>query len=134
MVSLHYQQRRKEADFRFGLVRVRENAEFIALYHGEKQEWTRSAGPVRALYSTTTCRLIRWQFGLNFFQYTHTLLMLLLPSIVIAPRVLSGKLEVGRIVEATGAFSAIMGSLTILVDNMERPEPLRCRHQSREER
>ncbi|MCX6598107.1 MAG: hypothetical protein NTV70_17260 [Acidobacteria bacterium] len=35
MVSLYYQQRRKEANFRFGLVRVRENAEFIALYHGE---------------------------------------------------------------------------------------------------
>ena len=64
-------------------------------------------------------RLIRWQFGLNFFQYTHTLLMMLLPSVIIAPRVLSGELEVGRIVEATGAFSAIMGSLTILLDNME---------------
>src|SRR5581483_3543508 len=48
-----------------------------------------------------------------------TLLMALLPSVVIAPRVLSGQMEVGRIVEATGAFTAIMGSLTILVDNME---------------
>ncbi|MCU1235004.1 MAG: transporter domain protein [Candidatus Solibacter sp.] len=118
MVSLYYHQRRKEADFRFGLVRVRENAEFIALYHGEKQELSRVQGLFGALFENYT-RLIRWQFGLNFFQYTHTLLMALLPSIVIAPRVLSGELEVGRIVEATGAFSAIMGSLTILVDNME---------------
>ncbi len=118
MVSLHYHQRRKEADFRFGLVRVRENAEFIALYNGEKQELKRVQGLFGALFDNYT-RLIRWQFGLNFFQYTHTLLMALLPSIVIAPRVLSGELEVGRIVEATGAFSAIMGSLTILVDNME---------------
>ena len=118
MVSLYYQQRRKEADFRFGLVRVRENAEFIALYHGEKQELSRVQGLFGALFDNYM-RLIRWQFGLNFFQYTHTLLMALLPSIVIAPRVLSGELEVGRIVEATGAFSAIMGSLTILVDNME---------------
>jgi len=118
MVSLYYQQRRKEADFRFGLVRVRENAEFIALYHGEKQELGKVHGLFGALYENYS-RLIRWQFGLNFFQYTHTLLMALLPSIVIAPRVLSGELEVGRIVEATGAFSAIMGSLTILVDNME---------------
>jgi len=118
MTSLYYQQRRKEADFRFGLVRVRENAEFIALYHGEKQESTRVHGLFGALYQNYM-RLIRWQFGLNFFQYTHTLLMALLPSIVIAPRVLSGELEVGRIVEATGAFAAIMGSLTILVDNME---------------
>ena len=118
MVSLHYHQRRKEADFRFGLVRVRENAEFIAMYQGEKQELTRVQGLFGALFENYT-RLIRWQLGLNFFQYTHTLLMALLPSIVIAPRVLSGEFEVGRIVEATGAFSAIMGSLTILVDNME---------------
>jgi putative ATP-binding cassette transporter len=118
MVSLYYQQRRKEADFRFGLVRVRENAEFIALYHGEKQELTRVQGLFGVLVENYM-RLIRWQFGLNFFQYSHTLLMALLPSIVIAPRVLSGELEVGRIVQATGAFSAIMGSLTILVDYME---------------
>jgi vitamin B12/bleomycin/antimicrobial peptide transport system ATP-binding/permease protein len=118
MTSLYYQQRRKEADFRFGLVRIRENAEFIALYHGEKQELTRVHGLFGALFENYM-KLIRWQFGLNFFEYTHTLLMALLPSIVIAPRVLSGELEVGRIVEATGAFAAIMGSLTILVDNME---------------
>ena len=118
MVTLHYDQRRKEADFRFGLVRVRENAEFIALYRGEKQEGGRMRGLFDALFANYL-RLIRWQFGLNFFQYTHTLLMLMLPSVIIAPRVLSGELEVGRIVEATGAFSAIMGSLTILLDNME---------------
>jgi len=33
--------------------------------------------------------------------------------------VLSGELEVGRIVEATGAFSAILASLTLFVDNLE---------------
>lgn len=118
MVTLYYQQRRKEADFRFGLVRVRENAEFIALYHGENQELTKVQGLFGALFENYK-RLIQWQFGFNFFQYTHTLLMALLPSIVIAPQVLSGKFEVGRIVQATGAFAAIMGSLTILVDNME---------------
>ena len=118
MVKLYYEQRRKEADFRFGLVRIRENAEFIALYHGEKQELKRVVGLFSVLYQNYMS-LFRWQFGLNFFQYTHTLLIALLPSVIIAPRVLSGSLEVGRIVEATGAFSAIMGSLTILVDNME---------------
>ena len=118
MVSLHYQQRRKEADFRFGLVRVRENAEFIALYRGERQELSKVRGLFSALYGNYR-RLINWQFGLNFFQYTHSLLMLVLPSLIIAPQVLSGRFEVGKIVEATGAFSAIMSSLTILIDNME---------------
>ncbi len=50
MVTLYYQQRRKEADFRFGLVRVRENAEFIALYNGEKQELKRVQGLFGALF------------------------------------------------------------------------------------
>ncbi len=67
MVTLHYDQRRKEADFRFGLVRVRENAEFIALYHGEKQELKRVGGLFGALYENYT-RLIRWQFGPEFLS------------------------------------------------------------------
>jgi putative ATP-binding cassette transporter len=44
---------------------------------------------------------------------------MVLPTLIIAPRVLSGELEVGRIVQATGAFSAILGALTILVDNLD---------------
>lgn len=38
LVSINYQQQRVEADFRFGLIRVRENAEQIAFYDGEKTE------------------------------------------------------------------------------------------------
>ena len=127
MVSLYYQQRRKEADFRFGLVRVRENAEFIALYHGEKQELTRVQGLFGALFDNYI-RLIRWQFGLNFFQYTHTLLMALLPSIVIAPRVLSGELEVGRIVQATGAFCGHHGIADDSGGQHGEPGRIRRRH------
>jgi putative ATP-binding cassette transporter len=118
MVSLHFNQRRREANFRFGLVRIRENAESIALYHGERQEQKQVQRLFGALFANYS-NLIRWQLRLNFFQYAHTLLMAMLPSVIIAPRVLSGELEVGRIVQATGAFAAIMGALTILVDNLE---------------
>ena len=118
MVSLYYQQRRKEAELPVRVSARARKCGVIALYHGEKQESHRVQGLFGVLFENYIS-LIRWQFGLNFFQYTHTLLMSLLPSIVIAPRVLSGELEVGRIVQATGAFAAIMGSLTILVDNME---------------
>jgi len=99
-------------------VRIRENAESIALYHGERQEQAQAQWLFGELFANYF-NLIRWQLRLNFFQYTHTLLMAMLPSVIIAPRVLSGELEVGRIVQATGAFAAIMGALTILVDNLE---------------
>ncbi len=118
LVSLNFNQRRREADFRFGLVRIRENAESIALYHGEGQEQAQVQRLFGRLFANFT-NLIRWQLRLNFFQYPQSLLLLMLPSMVIAPRVLSGELEVGRIVQAEGAFAAIMSALTILVDNVE---------------
>jgi ABC-type uncharacterized transport system fused permease/ATPase subunit len=38
LVNLNFMQEKKEADFRYGLVRVRENAESIAFYGGEENE------------------------------------------------------------------------------------------------
>ncbi len=118
MVTLHFSQRRREADFRFGLIRIRENAESIALYHGEKQENSQLHKIfVKALANYD--KIIRWTLRLNFFTYSNSLITSALPSLIIAPRVISGELEVGRIVQATGAFTAILGSLTLLVDNLE---------------
>jgi putative ATP-binding cassette transporter len=118
MVSLHSTQRWREADFRFGLVRLRENAEAIALYHGERQEKQRLQQVFGRLFANAT-RIIQWSLRLNFFYYGNSYLTMVLPTLIIAPRVLSGELEVGRIVQATGAFSAILGALSILVDNLD---------------
>ncbi len=118
MVTLYFNQRRREADFRFGLVRIRENAESIALYHGEKQEQAQVQGLFGDLF-TNFNNLIGWTLRLNFFQYSQSLLTTVLPSVIIAPRVLSGELEVGRIVQAAGAFAAILSALTMLVDSLE---------------
>jgi putative ATP-binding cassette transporter len=118
MVTLQYNQRRREADFRFSLVRIRENAEAIALYHGEGQE-QRHIQRVFARLFANYDHLIRWTLRLNLFYYSNNLLSMVLPTLVIAPRVLSGELEVGSIVQATGAFTAILGSMTLLVDNLD---------------
>ncbi len=118
MVVLYFNQRRREADFRFGLVRIRENAEAIALYHGEAQEQSQVQKLFGEAYANYN-RLISWSLRLNFFQYSHSLLTMVIPSVIIAPRVLSGELEVGRVVQAEGAFSAILVALTLLVGYLE---------------
>ena len=100
MVTLNFHQRRREADFRFGLVRIRENAEAIALYHGEKQEKGQLNKIFGRLFANTT-KIINWTLRLNFFQYSNSLLTTVLPALIIAPRVLSGELEVGKVVQAT---------------------------------
>src|ERR1017187_8349508 len=118
MVALYFERLKREADFRFGLVRIRENAESIALYRGEGQEQAHLEQRFGGVFANFN-ELIRWGLRLNLFTYAYGLITLVLPSIIIAPRVLSGELEVGRVVEAAGAFSAILGALTIFVDNLE---------------
>jgi putative ATP-binding cassette transporter len=118
MIGLNFQQLRKEADFRFSLIRIRENAEGIAFYRGEEREGAHVLSRFEALFENYK-KLIRRTFGLNLFQYLYSFLQYALPSVIIAPRILSGELEVGRAVEAGGAFAAMLSALTVFVDNFE---------------
>ncbi|HWP08253.1 MAG TPA: ABC transporter ATP-binding protein/permease [Polyangiaceae bacterium] len=118
MIALNFRQLTREADYRFGLIRIRENAEAIAFYRGEGEEERELGRRFSALFQNFK-ELIRWTLKLNFFQYGYSLLTLGLPSVIIAPRVLAGELEVGRVVQAAGAFSAILAALTVFIDNFE---------------
>jgi len=118
LVGLNFRQLRREADFRFALVRIREHAEPIALSHGEADEAERAKGRFEAVFENWR-RLIRTQFGLNLFQYAFSFLTIVLPSAIIASRVLSGELEVGRAVQAGGAFAAILAAMTVVVEHFE---------------
>ena len=118
LVGLNFRQLRREADFRFGLVRVRENAESIAFYSGEAQELQQVKRRFTAAFDNFNL-LIRKQFSLNLFQYAYTMLTIVLPSAIIASRVLSGELEVGSAVRAAGAFAAVLSAISVIVDNFE---------------
>ncbi|HJV72327.1 ABC transporter ATP-binding protein/permease [Ideonella sp.] len=118
LIGLNFGQLQREANFRFGLVRLRENAEAIALHDGEPRERSVLQRLFDAAYANYR-QVLRWQLRLNLFQYAHSFLTLVLPSIVIAGDVLDGKLEVGRAVQAAGAFSAILSALTLIVEHFE---------------
>ena len=118
MIGLNFLQLKKEADFRFGLVRVRENAESIALYRGEELELSLVQQRFNALFQNYS-KLINWQFLLNLFALAYKYLTLVIPFAIIAQGVLSGELEVGRAVQAAGAFTAILTALAIIVDKFD---------------
>ena len=118
LITLNFRQLKKEADFRFGLVRVREHAEAVAFHHGEAHEMGRLQAVFEAAFINYR-QVLKWQFGLNLFQYGHSFLTLVLPSIIIAADVLSGRMEVGRAVQAAGAFAAILSALTVIVEHFE---------------
>ena len=118
LMGLNFRQLRHEANLRFSLMRVREHAESIAFYRGEAREMQQVRQRYDAVFDNYR-QLVHRQFFLNLFQYGYSLLTLVLPSAIIAGRVLSGELEVGRAVQAAGAFAAVLGAISILVDNFE---------------
>jgi putative ATP-binding cassette transporter len=118
MIGINFYQLKREANFRFSLVRIRENAEAIAFYRGEAQE-ARQVGLRFNDAFDNYVRLIKAQLKLNLFQYSYSFITIILPTVIIADRVLSGELEVGLAVQAGGAFSAILVAMTVVIDHFE---------------
>ena len=118
LIQLNFWQLRREADFRFSLMRLRENAESIAFYRGEAQERTHIDSRFDKVIRNFA-RLIRKQRALNFFQRTFSQLTVVLPYVLLAGGVLSGELEVGAATRAAGAFTAVLGAVGVIVDNFE---------------
>ena len=118
LIRMNFWQIRREADFRFGLMRLRENAESIAFYRGEPQERAQINRRFEAAFSNYA-RLIKKQLSLNLFQRAFSQLTLILPSIILANAVLAGELEVGRAIQAAGAFAVVLGAISLIVDNFE---------------
>ena len=118
LIGLNFTQLQREADFRFNLVRVREHAEPIAFHNGEEREMSALMRVFGALFAHYR-QVLSWQLRLNTFQYAHSFLTIVLPVVIISGQVLSGELEVGRAIQATGAFTAILSALTVIVEHFE---------------
>jgi putative ATP-binding cassette transporter len=118
LIHLNFWQLRREADFRFSLMRLRENAESIAFYRGEAQERAHIDSKFEKVIHNFA-KLIKKQRSLNLFQRTFSQLTLVLPGVILADGVLSGELEVGRAIQAAGAFTAVLGAVGVIVDNFE---------------
>lgn len=118
LIGLNFKQLQREADFRFNLVRVREHAEPIAFHNGEAREMSALMRVFGTLFANYR-QVLSWQLSLNTFQYAHSFLTIVLPVVIISGQVLSGELEVGRAIQATGAFTAILSALTVIVEHFE---------------
>jgi len=118
LIQLNFWQLRREADFRFSLMRLRENAESIAFYRGEAQERAHIDGTFAKVIDNFA-QLIRKQRALNLFQRTFSQFTLVLPFVILAGAVLAGELEVGQATRAAGAFAAVLSAVGVIVDNFE---------------
>lgn len=114
LVALNVQQEKVEADFRFSLIRVRENAEGLALYAGEateEQSLRRRFGAVVTNY-LSIIRVQKYLVGLSgFYDYLSTLV----PYALAAPRYFAKEMTLGGLQQTASAFSQVQGALSWFV-------------------
>merc|ERR1719330_2044639 len=97
LVNINYSQLRYEADFRYGLVHVRNNAESIAFYSGEDPEKQETQRRLRSVVGNYL-HLIRWQVLISVMRRMYSYGSVFIPYIVMAPLYLAGSEQYGSFV------------------------------------
>jgi putative ATP-binding cassette transporter len=115
LVSLNFRQQRFEADFRFNLVRVRENSEQIALLGGETAERERLLD--RFGYVVGNFLLIMQRTKkLTFLTAGYTQISIVFPFIVISPAYFAGAIQLGGLMQTASAFTSVQTALSFFVN------------------
>jgi putative ATP-binding cassette transporter len=114
LIPLNFAQQRLEADFRYSLVRLRENAESVALYGGEEPE----LGIFRARFNRVFDNF--WQIMkrrklLNWLTSGYAQVAVIFPVLVVAPRYFSKQIALGGLMQVIDAFSSVQGSLSFII-------------------
>ncbi|MCA3357013.1 MAG: ABC transporter ATP-binding protein/permease [Roseomonas sp.] len=116
LIALNFSQQRLEADFRYALVRLRENTEGIALYGGEADE-------KRGLTQRFSKLMVNWwdimraTKRLTFFTAGYGQVASIFPIVVAAPAYFAGRLPLGGLIQTSSAFGQVQGALSWFVDN-----------------
>jgi vitamin B12/bleomycin/antimicrobial peptide transport system ATP-binding/permease protein len=116
LVDLTFEQQRLEADFRYGLVRLRENAESIAFYRGEARENDGLARRFARLYDNYRA-LIGRQKRLAWCQSGYGRAAEVFPYLVAAPHYFARDIQLGGLMQTVAAFEQVQGALSFIVNS-----------------
>lgn len=115
LIPLNFQQQRYEADFRFGLMRVRENAEQIALLAGEPAERERLMARFRNVVANWMAIMLR-QKKLTFFTAGYGQVSSVFPFIMVSPAYFAGAIQLGGLMQTANAFGQVQGALSVFIN------------------
>ena len=125
LIPLNFLQQRYEANFRFGLMRVRENAEGIALYRGEPRENAVLEEKFTDVFNNAW-RVLVTEMQLVFYQIGYGQLAIIFPYIVTAPRFFAGAITLGVVMQTAQAFGQVQSALSFFIDNYTNVAELRA--------
>jgi putative ATP-binding cassette transporter len=116
LIALNFQEQRLEADFRFSLVRLRENSEGVALYHGERHEQVGLLERFERIRQNWW-QLMRYTKRLTGFTVGYGQLAVIFPIVVAAPRFFAGAITLGSLFQISSAFGRVQDALSWFVDS-----------------
>ena len=118
LIGLNYRQSDREASFRSDLVHVRENAESVALLRREGRLTARLLRRIDG-FANNFRRIISVNRNLGFFTTGYNYLIQIIPTLIIAPLFIRGKVEFGVVTQSAMAFAQLLGAFSLIVNQFQ---------------
>jgi vitamin B12/bleomycin/antimicrobial peptide transport system ATP-binding/permease protein len=119
LTRINFRQQQVEADFRYALVRFRENTEGIALSGGERDEQAGLLRRFHALMANWWALMVATK-RLTFYTSAYGQAAVVFPIVVASPGYFAGRTQLGDLTQTAGAFGSVQESLSWFVDNYAR--------------
>jgi putative ATP-binding cassette transporter len=116
LIRLNFDQQRYEADFRFSMVRLRENAENVAFYGGEARELDTFQIRFKRIIGNWW-GIIRRRKKLTWFTTGYGQLAIIFPLVVAAPRYFAKAIQLGGLMQIVSAFGQVQDSLSFIISS-----------------
>ncbi|MDD6128383.1 MAG: ABC transporter ATP-binding protein/permease [Veillonellaceae bacterium] len=118
LIGLNFDQQRYEADFRFNMMRVRENSESVAFYRGEDAENVGFKERFAHVISNYW-QLMRQTKLLNFYVNGYAQLAIIVPLVLASPRYFGGEMALGGLMQTVSAFGRVQDALSYFVESYD---------------
>ena len=118
LIPLNFQQQRFEADFRFNLVRTRENSEQVAALHGEAAERDRHIDRFSNIVANWIA-IMKRQKRLMFFTQSYTQASVIFPYLMVSPVYFSKAMQLGGLMQTGSAFERVQNAMSYFVTNYQ---------------
>jgi putative ATP-binding cassette transporter len=119
LIGLDMQQFKKEADFRYELIRVREHADSVALLQGEEREKGRIGGRLQKVLANFRT-IIGVNRNLVCFTFWYEAMTRLLPVLITVPLYIRGEIHFGQVLQAQAGFSFVLDAFSVLAKEFQR--------------
>ncbi|HUI68969.1 MAG TPA: ABC transporter ATP-binding protein/permease [Spirochaetia bacterium] len=116
LIHLNFNQERFNADFRFSLVRIRENSESIAMYRGEAHEREHLLGRFANVFRNFW-QIMRRTKRLNWWVSGYGQAAVIFPVLVSMPAYFAKAIQIGTIMQISSAFGQVQSALSFIVNS-----------------